>query len=34
VIKEVVIRAYIKSLRIVWCIMCVLARAAFIASLV
>lgn len=34
VIKEVVIRAYIESLRIVWCIIYVLARAAFIASLV
>lgn len=34
VIKEVVIRAYIESLRMVWCIMCVLAGAAFIASLV
>jgi hypothetical protein len=32
--KEVVIKAYIKSLRMVWCIMCLLAKAAFIASLV
>jgi hypothetical protein len=34
VIKEVVISVYIKSLRIVWCVTCVLARVAFIASLV
>ncbi|KAF4628694.1 hypothetical protein G7Y89_g9459 [Cudoniella acicularis] len=34
VIKEVVIKAYIKSLRMVWCIMCVLAGVAFIASMV
>lgn len=34
VMKEAVIQVYIKSLRIVWCVMCVLARAAFIASLV
>jgi hypothetical protein len=32
--KEVVIRAYIESLRVVWCVMCVLAGAAFIVSLV
>ena len=32
--KEVVIKAYIESLRVVWCVMCVLAGAAFIASLV
>jgi hypothetical protein len=34
VMKEVVIKAYIESLRMVWCIMCLLAGAAFIASLV
>lgn len=34
IIKEVVIKAYIKSLRVVWCVMYVLAGAAFIASLV
>jgi hypothetical protein len=34
VIKEVVIKAYIKSLRIVWCIIYVLASVAFITSLV
>lgn len=33
-IKEVVIKAYVKSLKVVWCVMCVLAGAAFIASLV
>jgi len=32
--KEVVIKAYIESLRVVWCVMCVLAGATFIASLV
>ena len=34
VMKEVVIRAYVESLRMVWCVMCMLAGAAFIASLV
>ncbi|KAH9203338.1 MFS multidrug transporter-like protein [Leptodontidium sp. 2 PMI_412] len=34
VMKEAVIQAYIQSLRMVWCVMCVLAGAAFIASLV
>jgi MFS family permease len=34
VIKEAVITAYVESLRMVWCVMCVLAGAAFIASLV
>ena len=34
VMKEVVIRAYIESLRMVWCVTCVLAGVAFIASLV
>jgi hypothetical protein len=34
VMKEVVIRAYIESLRMVWCVMCVLAGAAFISTLV
>ncbi len=33
-IKEVVIKAYIESLRMVWYIMCLLARTAFITSLV
>jgi hypothetical protein len=33
-IKEVVIKAYVESLRVVWCVMCILAGAAFIASLV
>lgn len=33
VIKEAVIMAYIKSLRMVWCVMCVLASGASIASL-
>jgi hypothetical protein len=34
VVKGVVIRAYVKSLHMVWCVMCVLARGASIASLV
>jgi len=34
VMKEVVIRAYVESLRMVWCVMCVLAGGASIASLV
>ena len=34
VMKEAVIRAYVESLRMVWCVMCALAGAAFIASLV
>jgi hypothetical protein len=34
VIKDAVIQVYIKSLRMVWCVMCVLAEAAFIAGLV
>ena len=34
VMKEVVIKTYVESLRMVWCIMCLLAGAAFIASLV
>ncbi|KAM0148367.1 hypothetical protein ACHAPG_010016 [Botrytis cinerea] len=34
VMKEVVISAYVESLRMVWCVMCVLAGGACIASLV
>jgi hypothetical protein len=34
VMKEAVIRAYVESLRMVWCVMCVLAGGASIASLV
>jgi hypothetical protein len=34
VVKGVVIRAYVKSLHMVWCVMYVLARGASIASLV
>lgn len=32
--KKVVIRAYIKNIRVVWCVMCVLIRRVFITSLV
>jgi hypothetical protein len=34
VVKGIVIRAYVKSLQMVWCVMCVLAGGVSIASLV
>jgi hypothetical protein len=34
VMKEAVIIAYVESLRMMWCVMCALARGASITSLV
>jgi len=34
VMREVVVKAYVESLRMVWIVMCVLAVAIFVSSLI